>query len=172
MQEILEETSSSKLEELFASKMVFIGVQDQNNDSKYIPHRNGQKRSKAPGVLVHAQAASQIVSAVLDGRLLIRWLPCQLESVWVFGWSAIGSIVVIGYSFLKRDSKYRVSVITVSMVIVLGLLYFAYYSFLVFGYWLPIVAPSLGLLLAGLISATISYKQSSWANNQYQKELR
>ena len=172
LQEILEETSSSKLEELFASKMVFIGVQDQNNDSKYIPHRNGQKRSKAPGVLVHAQAASQIVSAVLDGRLLIRWLPCQLESVWVFGWSVIGSIVVIGYSFLKRDSKYRVSVITVSMVIVLGLLYFAYYSFLVFGYWLPIVAPSLGLLLAGLISATISYKQSSWTNNQYQKELR
>lgn len=39
-----------------------------------------------PGVMVHAQITSQILSAVLDGQPLWWFIPDWLEGVWIGGW--------------------------------------------------------------------------------------
>ena len=162
LREILEETDTSQLEQWLASKMIFIGVKDNNKDNKFIPHHNGQKKAVAPGVLVHAQATSQIVSAVLDGRRLIRCVPDQLESFWVFSWAAIGSLVVRFCLGIKQKSKPIISAVTaMAVAIAFGLLYLTHYSLLAIGYWLPVVAPIWGLFLASIISVAIITNRST-----------
>jgi CHASE2 domain-containing sensor protein len=47
-----------------------------------------------PGVYIHAQATSQILSAVLDGRQLLKWLPVWADWIWVGVWAAIGAGLV------------------------------------------------------------------------------
>ncbi|MEL6381693.1 MAG: TIR domain-containing protein, partial [Cyanobacteria bacterium J06626_18] len=43
-----------------------------------------------PGVFLHGQMASQLISAVLDGRSLIRWWPAGGEALWIFAWALAG----------------------------------------------------------------------------------
>ncbi len=45
-----------------------------------------------PGVMIHAQSASQLISAVLDGRSLIRYWPEGGEMAWILVWAIAGGI--------------------------------------------------------------------------------
>ena len=78
-------------------RLIFIGVKSHNNDLHYTPYSNGKQTERESGVIVHAQATSQIISAVLDNRQLIKWLPNGLESIWIMFWAIAGSAVVFIY---------------------------------------------------------------------------
>ncbi len=95
-----------------------------------------------PGVILHGQMASQLISAVLDGRSLIWWWPIWGETLWIFGWSlAVGLLV-------RRDiQSFPVTGASVSAMV---LLYLVCYGML--GYWscwIPLVPPAIALVMTG-----------------------
>ena len=91
-----------------------------------------------PGVVVHAQQVSQILSAVLDGRPLLRVWPGWGEALWIWGWSLAGGL--IGWRFLRGS---RWVVVVGAIAILSGL------SFVLFiqGTWVPLVPAVLVLAL-------------------------
>lgn len=77
---------------LIKDRLVLIGYTAASTKDDFItPYSAGLAESqKMPGVLIHAQSVSQILSAVLDNRPLIKYWPLWGEIVWILGWSLVG----------------------------------------------------------------------------------
>ena len=74
-------------------RIIFIGIADstaRSQDYWYVPY--GQSQQTATGVSLQAQMVSQLLSAVLDHRPLLRVIPRWTEGVWILFWSGIGSL--------------------------------------------------------------------------------
>jgi CHASE2 domain-containing sensor protein len=146
----------------FKDKLVFIGYTsldgNVNDDTILIPARHrdlltsAQRNSglearivrKAPGVVVHAHMASQIINAALEGRPLI-WVfknNRSLNILWILVWvTAAGSI-----TWLVRRPLWKFLSYTL-LTIGLGLTCYLTLAFL--GGWLPLIPPILGIVLMG-----------------------
>ena len=105
-----------------------------------------------PGVLLHAQMVSQIISAVLGERPLLLLLPQWSEWLWVWGWSVIGGILVLylrptGTSSNKDKARVR---LMIAEVITLGVLCgLCYILFTKVGYWIALVPSGLAIVSTG-----------------------
>ncbi len=107
---------------------------------------------KMAGVVVHANIASQILAAALDGRELLRVWPRPVEWVWIAVWATIGAIVSRGVQSISTDGKYarlRWTILSVLFVVVL-LLGGSYGAFLL-GWILPTVSPIVAASAAALL---------------------
>ena len=93
-----------------------------------------------PGVFIQAQMVSQILSAVLDNRPLLRVWPLWVEIVCISFWTGMGSLI----PYLAH-SPWR-SVLAM-LLFLAGLLGFCY-CLLLQGIWAPFVPCFLGLYLA------------------------
>ncbi|HIK06659.1 MAG TPA: CHASE2 domain-containing protein [Trichormus sp. M33_DOE_039] len=125
---------------LIKDKIVLIGYTAAIvKDTFYTPYSAGAADSqKMPGVVVHAQNASQILSAVLDKRPLFwHWNEVQ-EGLWVFAWSLVGGFL----AWRIRKPWLLILGGGVAIAILLG---GTYAIFLKAG-WIPLVPPALGLL--------------------------
>jgi CHASE2 domain-containing sensor protein len=93
------------------------------------------------GVEIQAHMVSQILSAELDQRPLIWWLPELTEALWCLGWAAVGGWIV--YQF--RTPIYAGLVGGIAIII----LSVSCFSLLIIsGGWLPLIAPALALVIA------------------------
>ncbi|MBD2364204.1 CHASE2 domain-containing protein [Anabaena minutissima FACHB-250] len=125
---------------LIKDKIVLIGYTAAIvKDTFYTPYSAGAADSqKMPGVVVHAQNASQILSAVLDKRpLLWHWNELQ-EGLWVFAWSLVGG-------FLAWRIRKPWLLILGGGIAIAVLLGGTYAIFLQAG-WIPLIPPAMGLL--------------------------
>lgn len=95
------------------------------------------------GVVVHAHAVSQILSAVLDQRSFIRGWPEVGEWCWIFLWSA-GSGLLAFYN--HRLGLFVVGVISLGAVL-WGI---CYGLFVMQGLWIPWVPTLAGVVLTAL----------------------
>jgi len=93
------------------------------------------------GVTIHANAISQILSAELDNRPLIKTWSEQLEWLWIFSWCLLGAILI----WLQRLSKQKLLPIVSIAIAACCLLGSCYISFLG-GWWIPVVPSMLGLV--------------------------
>jgi CHASE2 domain-containing sensor protein len=92
-----------------------------------------------PGVLVQAHMVSQILSAVLDGRPLLRVWSLWVEVVWIFGWSLVGG--VLGWRRLSLPW------LVLAVGITSSVLYLICLSLLISGVWVPFVPSVLALVV-------------------------
>ena len=132
--------------DMMRDRLVLIGTTAQSlNDLFYTPYSSDLTAvsEPMPGVAIHANIASQLLSTALDGRPSIEVWSEPLEWLWILAWSCVG--VGLGW-------KWRVTVGTVYSLFLAGggLVVGAYLGFLA-GWWIP-VAPAL-LALAGSASA-------------------
>lgn len=105
---------------------------------------------KVPGVLVHAQIASQILDATTGKRPLFWFWSESVEMLWIVGWIAIGGIV-------GRKTYHPVAL---SIGVATGLAACTGACFYLFtrGGWVPLASPSLGFVLtAGMVVSTRAY---------------
>jgi len=104
------------------------------------------------GVEFHANFISQILSAGLDNRQLIRfWWP-WVEEVWILLWAAMGAMIVE-----RVRSPLRYSALLLGFVVLLGL---TAYGALVWGLWIPVVPPVLALGCAAVIlTSYLAYQE-------------
>lgn len=138
--------------ELIRDRVVFIGSTAESlKDFFYTPFGND------PGVVVHANITSQILSAAIDGRPLLRVVPDALEWLWIILWSLVGGITS---KKLLEANKLRGSaslgIITLGMLVVGGSLVYISYLAFVSGWWLPVVAPMVATY--GAAVAAIAYQ--------------
>jgi len=96
-----------------------------------------------PGVILHGQMTSQLISRVLDSRPLIWWWTIGGESLWIFGWSLLGGVIVWRIS--------QISHLTGATIASFILLYITCYSVLVYqSGWIPLVPPGIALVMTGI----------------------
>jgi diguanylate cyclase (GGDEF)-like protein len=152
--------------DLMVDKIVLIGSTAESlNDAFYTPYSSvlNNHPIRSGGVIVHANIASQIVSAAIDGRPLIKTIPEALEWVWILNWAFIGALVswkLIKNQHHDRDISAFASLLIISMLVPGGILVLSSYLFFVNGWWIPVVAPLLALSLSALCIP--SYQNFEW----------
>ena len=136
---------------LVKDKIVLIGV----TAPSYKDYFHTPFNEDMPGVFLHGQMVSQILSAVLDKRPLLWVIPLWLEGIWVFSWAGIGGILV--WRFAEKI-VYLLPVATVAIGILYGC---CFVLFSTQGCWLPVVPSALALTTtSGVLTALItSYKK-------------
>jgi adenylate cyclase len=140
--------------DLFRDRIVLIGYTAESINDRFRTSYNGGWFNTAPsinGITLHANMVSQLVSAALDGRSLIRVWADPMEWLWVLLWSGVGA--VIGWS-LRSPLKLTVVIVLASSGLIVGS-YFA----LSFGWWIPIVPTLLGLWGTAIAISIVTDKQ-------------
>jgi len=126
-------------------RVVLIGntseVSKDELDTPYSETRSGSRTM--PGVVVHAHAVSQILSAVLDQRPLIRTWSELGEVLWIFAWS-VGSGLLAFYN--RRLGLFLISLVSLG----LALWGICYGVFLTQGLWIPFVPTLTAAILTAL----------------------
>lgn len=103
------------------------------------------------GVEVQAHAVSQIISAVLDGRPLLKVWPDSLEYVWIFAWGLLG----IALGRVIRSPLKLIAGLAITCFILVSICY----GLLLAGWWLPLVPAFLVLFLNGAgLTALLFYR--------------
>ena len=109
---------------------------------------------KMPGVTIHAQMVSQIISTVLNERALFVFLPQWGEVVWILFWSLTGAVlvwrikhpIILGVSFIATVGALS----GVCFISFLGMM------------WIPATPAIISLLMTtGVISAYKTFYSSS-----------
>jgi CHASE2 domain-containing sensor protein len=129
----------SRLSQL-QGRIVLIGIADSPSTSAdYWPTPFNDNR-QIPGVFIQAQMVSQLISAVLDKRPLLIFLPWWLDFFWILTGCLIAGL-------LHSRIKVRLGVI---ILVLSGVNFVLAYVLFLQGYILPIVPYILALSLYGL----------------------
>ena len=125
-------------------KIVLIGTTAPSTRDVFLtPYSPALKQTpKMPGVLLHAQMLSQILSAVLQGRSLFWMWPEWVEILWNGSWAVVGGAVAWRIQHPARAGL-------VGGVALIGLFGISFALF-VGGGWVPLVSPALGLVVTGV----------------------
>ncbi|AOX01221.1 histidine kinase [Moorena producens PAL-8-15-08-1] len=105
------------------------------------------------GVEVHAHTVSQIISAVLDGRPLLRVWSDSWEYIWIMVWGFLG----ISLARLTKTPRHNLLSVSVAGISLVGLSYLL----LIWGWWIPVVPTWFVLTVNGVsINAFYLYHQT------------
>ncbi len=151
--------------ELVKDKIVIIGVTDDNSRDVFLtPYNTSGNTQQMHGVEVHAQMASQILTAVIDGEPLPWAWPDELEVLWIVALTGIGS----GLMVLTQKGPILI------LFGVSGLALTALVSITSFnaGGWVPMTAP-LSAFFFSAAGARISksYQRRHWEARQSESEI-
>ncbi|MBD2121874.1 CHASE2 domain-containing protein [Trichocoleus sp. FACHB-262] len=123
-------------------RIVLIGynVPGEDSDRLLTPyplkHNGGERRT--PGVFIHAQIISQLLSAVMDKRPLIWWWPRWGEAIWIACWALLGGAIAV-----SSKSIHQTVVLSVCSV---GMLWLICWIVSLEAGWIPFVPVALALL--------------------------
>lgn len=141
MTDVLEDRIPANL---MRGRIVLIGsVAASLNDNFYTPYTTNPQTFWS-GIELHADLTSQILSAALDGRQLLRGVPEPIEWFWVFLWSSVGTVL----GWRVRSPGW----VAVVIPVVGGSLIGSAYLFFLGGWWVSAASPFLALISAGLVS--------------------
>ncbi|MEH1843926.1 MAG: CHASE2 domain-containing protein [Nostoc sp.] len=151
------ETNPNLLRDVFAGRIVLIGVTTPsikdfiNTDAI----ANLQPPGKIYGVEFHAHVVSEIVSAVLDGRPVLKTWSQGWEYLWIVGWG----VLAIYLGRLTQSPLKNFVYVAVASLSLVGISY----TFIVRGWWIPVAPALLVLVINGAIFSTFY---------QYDRSLR
>ncbi|MCC5608460.1 CHASE2 domain-containing protein [Nostoc sp. CHAB 5834] len=135
-------------------RLVLIGTTAASiKDVFYTPYNSGLFSSSQPmaGVSVHANIISQIISAVVDGRPLLRVWQEPIEWLWILVWAGLGALV-------SRQLRSSIAIATSIIFAGAGLLGIGFLTFCL-GWWLPIIPSLLVFLGSAVALELVTYKQ-------------
>lgn len=140
--------------ELVKDKVVIIGTTAPTyKDELYTPYSANRQTDQAmSGVFVQTQMVSQIVSAILDKRPLIKPWPNLLGTIWIGFWSFIA-----GYFALYYQKTINIVLLTLLTVFVLCLTSFGFFA--IQSTWIPIISAVSAISI--VVVAVATYK-SFW----------
>lgn len=127
---------------LIKNRIVIIGaMSDGVKDFFYTPYSSGQdKDQEMSGVMIHAQAVSQILSAVLDNRPLFWYWSNWGEAVWIGVWSVFGGTLAWK---IRHPLRFGLG-----SGVALGGLLVVCFGFFSVGAWIPLVPSALTFMTA------------------------
>ncbi len=130
--------------ELIRDRLVFIGYEAKSSQDTFnTPYSAAlETNPRMPGVVVHAQVASQILGAVLDNRPLIWYLPDPVEWLWILGWAVLGGLLAL--------PKLKLWQVALADGVAIGVLVGTSYGLFLLAAWIPLIPPGLGLVMASV----------------------
>ena len=129
--------------EWIKDKLVLIGTTAPSGKDLFLTPHNlsaAQQNPKTPGVLIHAQMASQILSHVLEGNSLLWYWSDPGEGLWLWLWAMVGS--VLAWRF-RHPAALVLMVVTAAG----GLLCLCFGLLLQAG-WVPVVPAAIALIMS------------------------
>lgn len=145
-------TAGEVPEDWIRDRVVLIGIMSQSaKDLVNSRALTGRTSHLIYGVELQAHAVSQIISAVLDQRPLLRDWTDLWEYGWIIGWGLLG----IGLARLIRSPFALLVALGITSVILVGLSF----GLLLQGWWVPVAPALLVLLLNGAgLTAALFYR--------------
>jgi len=140
-------------------KAVIVGVAAESvKDQFFTPFTSQVQHSRGvPGIVLHAQLASQLIRAALDGDRPLRSLDRRAQALWLFVWCLLGA--TIG---LRIHSPARFVVVVSTGLALLGLVAFTAF---IGRWWIPMITPALGWLgSVALVTAYLSGHERAQRN--------
>ncbi|MGB3492522.1 MAG: TIR domain-containing protein [Elainellaceae cyanobacterium] len=138
-------------EEVIRDRLVLIGYTDRadtNADLWDTPY------GETFGIFLQGQKASQIVSAVQDGRPLLWWWNVFIELFWIMAWSTLAGLIFWWFHSPR-------SLILANLGAVAALYSICWITLTQFSGWIPLVPPLLAMVITGLIVAALNYRLRS-----------
>ncbi|MEA5570040.1 CHASE2 domain-containing protein [Calothrix sp. UHCC 0171] len=156
-------------------RIVFIGsIAASSNDFHLVGFRRSwqSENDRMAGVIVHANIASQILNAAIDGKPLLRGWSTFNAWLWILSWSIIGSCISWYLLELKASQKTIPGLVVIGIICITMTIVACSYGAFLLGWWIPSVSPILALLLSA-IATTIFHKQTQLelVNSQLQEYL-
>ncbi|MEO0769773.1 MAG: adenylate/guanylate cyclase domain-containing protein, partial [Cyanobacteria bacterium J06649_4] len=141
-----------------SDRVVLIGaVGESSKDFFYTPYSSNPLSSLSvgmAGVEIHANLTSQIISAALEGRPLIKSWAEPIEWIWVLFWSGVGALIMWQFAQGKTRRLWRWQRES-SLLVAIALLTLTTFIPFLYGWWLPVV-PAL-LAAVGSATAVMAY---------------
>ncbi|MBE9129246.1 MULTISPECIES: CHASE2 domain-containing protein [unclassified Coleofasciculus] len=129
-------------------KIILIGVTDPTVKDYFKTPDNQEIR----GLQIHAQMVSQLISAVEDGRILLRFFPLWGDALWIGVWALGGGIITWQFhSLLYRG--------VAGGIVLISLGGMCFLVFVTEGLLLPLIPSTLAFLMTGIIMASIIHWQ-------------
>lgn len=124
-------------------KIVLIGTTAPSlKDLFFTPYSAAERANPGmPGVLLHAQTVSQILSTVLDHQPLFWFWSQWSEALWVWAWSLAGGVIV-------WRLQHPLS-LGLAGTVALGSLFGICFGTFTQAGWIPLIAPALALVATG-----------------------
>jgi diguanylate cyclase (GGDEF)-like protein len=138
-------------EDLMRDRIVLIGSTAPSlNDLFTSPYAGERDKSQyLAGVFIHANLTSQILSAALDGRKLIKVVSEPLEWLWILLWTSTGSginLLMLHRSNFSKENSSLVKSTCICIVLPGIILWGSSYLLFLSGWWLPVATPLLALI--------------------------
>jgi CHASE2 domain-containing sensor protein len=125
--------------EAIKNRIVLIGIADPTRGDYWSTPYGASYASKLPGVLIHAQMLSQILSTVLDNRPLIWVWSTWQEIIWTVCWSSLG-----GFIAWRFRNILIMGIVATSTIIILIT---TCWIILNFSGWVPLIAPLFSFII-------------------------
>ena len=156
--------------QLVRDRIILIGTTAPSiNDFFHTPYNSNERMA---GVVVHANIVSQILSAAIEGRPLMHSWYKSAESGWILCWSLIGSSLILYLLEINTSRRWFRSAIfgvSIAVGILMGISFFAF----IYGWWIPVVSPSLALITSAIVVVNFHKQwQLEQANAQLQEYSR
>ncbi|MFE1747750.1 PAS domain S-box protein [Coleofasciculus sp. H7-2] len=147
---------------ILRDRIVLIGaIGSSFNDLSFTPYSSSlfATPKRLPGVVIHANLTSQILSAALDGRPFIHVWSEPKEALWILVWCLIGggvSWTLLSFNPFRNNLAARWIVYGVSICLIGGILTGGSYLAFLASWWLPVVSPLIAM--TGSAIALIAYR--------------
>lgn len=134
-------------------KIVLVGMMANSvNDFFYTPFSEGENiDQRIYGIELHGFATSELLRFAVDGAKPIRIIDENVENLWIWLWVTLGAAT--GF-FVRALSKF-IFFAAVELFVLTSAYYFASVSL----WWIPIVPPFLGFMVAAGIAASFMADQ-------------
>ncbi|MUG92303.1 CHASE2 domain-containing protein [Scytonema sp. UIC 10036] len=138
--------------EIIKNRIVLIGADTEGRDRHFTPFTGGKGFSQdIPGVLIHAQMVSQILSAVEDGRPLLSVWSLWGDALWILAWALVGGLLAWRCQLLLH----LIIGNSVALIILGGVCF----NFLLIGaVWIPFVPSSVALVVTSTSLMTAAFR--------------
>ena len=148
--------------EALKDKIVLIGRTDlDSGDLKRTPYSHQNRlESLMPGVMIHAQMVSQLLSVVLDDRSLLQTLPEWQELCWILLWALVAG----GVSFIHQVTAHSHGLTKLILALVAtetGLWLMCCILLIEQSLWVPLVPPAIAIVLILLVNRSIQQWERS-----------
>ena len=147
---------------LIKDRIILIGSTAPSlQDFVFIPYSSSVMglAKPIPGIQLQAYFISELISAAVDGRPLLKVWPDLVEYLWVFVWSYLGAVMI----WRIRNATRSLLCILVSCFVLTVSAYLAFLS----GWWIPLI-PSLVCFGISAIWMTsyIAHMQEEWKRSK------
>jgi diguanylate cyclase (GGDEF)-like protein/PAS domain S-box-containing protein len=147
---------------LIKDRIILIGSTAPSlQDFVFIPYSSSLMgpAKPVPGIQLQAYFISELISAALQGRPLLKVWPDLLEDLWIFIWSYLGTVTTLQ---IRHATKSLLSILVACFILTLS----AYLAFLS-GWWIPLI-PSLFSFASSAIwmISHIAHMQEEWKRSK------